>query len=177
MGREQLWPDRTELLDAEVMLYTLQVYFKVSPSAPVNLWSNSCLECNKKCDCQGYFLFFFSGTAAELLIMLSPLVLCLLQIFVDVINLSLQPLLPLLRRKVREIFCSRQLHAQITKTHIHTVNIFKGHAISLLKLTTRCHSSLSRLHPQRYDDKKQSSEWQINNVNRPCKSPHKWQMK
>lgn len=48
--------------------------------------------------------------AVIFLLTFSPLVLRLMEIFGYLVNLSLQPLLPLLWRKVREVFCRRQLH-------------------------------------------------------------------
>lgn len=65
----------------------------------------------------------------------SPLVLRLLKLFVDVINLRLELLLPLLWREVREILCRRRLqtHRQTqTSTHVMVPNGSE--------LTTRGHS-------------------------------------
>lgn len=75
----------------------------------------------------------FSETSVIVLPTLSPLVLCLLQIFVDIVNLRLQPLLPLLRRKVRVIFCRSLLHKHThttpttTETHTQTVKSPEHH--------------------------------------------------
>lgn len=73
----------------------------------------------------------------------SPLVLRLLQVSGDVLNLSLKPLLPLLRRKVREIFCSRRLnthrctHSNYPQHHVDDKRLNDHHQMSLLPVSIR----------------------------------------